>query len=310
MTPDVTIVIAAFDAEATIREALESVLLQEGPSFEIIVVDDGSRDGTEEEARRLRDPRLMVTRTMNRGVGRARNTGLWLARAQLVLFLDADDLLLPGALKAMVRPMKADPERVACLAGYRKFRGSFREPRAVALERLQRIPERDTLRELIGKNVVVNGGTLCIRTRAAREIGGFDPELRLGEDWEFWCRLAERGDFLPLRNTVALLYRQAPTGAQMRLRGTADEPNFAAVDAIHRRAELRRRFSEEELRARRRLAELDTYWSAARNELFRKNWRGFARYVARGAVRYPDSLLHWRLVKPFISGATRTLFPH
>ncbi len=310
MTPDVTIVIAAYNAEATIRETLESVLLQEGARFEIIVVDDGSQDATDEAARSLSDPRLLVTTTVNRGVGRARNTGLWLARAPLVLFLDADDLLLPGALKAMVAPMKADAERVACLAGYRKFRGSTREPRSAALERLQRIPERDTLRELIGKNFVVNGGTLCIRTRVAREIGGFDPDLRLGEDWEFWCRLAERGDFLPLRSTIALLYRQAPAGAQMRLRGTADEPNFAAVDAIHRRAELRRRFSEEELRARRRLAELDTYWGAARNELVRKNWRGFARYVARGAVRYPDSLLHWRLVKPFLSGATRTLFKH
>ncbi len=308
MSPEISIVIAAHEAEATIRETLESVFLQEGVGFEVIVVDDGSRDRTGTIARALRDARLSVMTTANHGVSRARNTGLWLARAPLVLFLDADDLLLPGALSAMVRAMDADPERVACLAGFRKFVGSWREPRSAALERLSRVPETDTLKHLIGKNFIVNGGTLCVRSRVAREVGGYDASLKLGEDWEFWCRLAERGDFLPLRDTIVLLYRQSPAGAQMRLRGTAKRPNFAAVDAIHRREELRRRFSEQELRYRRRLAELDTYWSAARNELVRRNWKGFAEYLARGAVRYPDSLLQWRLMKPFLTGATRSLF--
>ncbi len=308
MTPDISIVIAAHNAEKTIQETLESVFLQEGVAFEAIVVDDGSSDATGPVARRLHDPRLMVTTTANRGVSRARNTGLWLARAPLVLFVDADDMLLPGALKTMVAAMDSHPEHVACLAGFRKFAGSDREPRKAALERLSRVPAKETLRHLIGKNFVVNGGTLCIRTRIARETGGYDPNLRLGEDWEFWCRLAEKGDFLPLRDTVALLYRQTPSGAQMRLRGTADAPNFAAVEAIHRRSELRRRFTDQELKERRRLAELDTYWSAARNELVRRNWRSFARYLAVGAVKYPDSLLQWRLVKPFLAGATRSLF--
>lgn len=308
MNPEISIVIAAHEAEATIRETLESVFLQEGVAFEAIVVDDGSGDRTGAIARSLRDSRLSVMTTANRGVSRARNTGLWLARAPLVLFLDADDLLLPGALAAMVRAMTAEPERVACLAGFRKFVGSWREPRSAALERLARVPETDTLKHLIGKNFVVNGGALCVRSRIAREVGGYDASLKLGEDWEFWCRLAERGDFLPLRETVALLYRQSPGGAQMRLRGTAKRPNFAAVEAIHGREELRRRFSERELRRRRRLAELDAYWSAARNELLRRNWKGFAEYLARGAVRYPDSLLQWRLMKPFLRGATRSLF--
>ena len=141
-----------------------------------------------------------------------------------------------------------------------------------------------------------------MRTEAARAAGGFDPTLTLGEDWEFWCRLALLGDFAAMPEDIVLVYRQRFSSANYRLRTSPARPNYRAVDLIYANAEIRRRFSSAELMRKRRLAEIDAFWAGARNEYVQGRTVGFLKCLAIGALRYPDSIFRPRLVYLFLRG--------
>ncbi|MDE6394665.1 MAG: glycosyltransferase, partial [Duncaniella sp.] len=96
----ISVIIPAYNAQAYLRECLESVLAQSFSDWEVIVVDDGSTDSTAAIAQSFsaRDSRVRVLSTVNRGVSAARNAALGMARGEWVTFLDSDDLLPPGAL--------------------------------------------------------------------------------------------------------------------------------------------------------------------------------------------------------------------
>src|ERR687898_2245292 len=106
--PLVTVVIPCYNQAHFLGEAIESVLSQSYEHFEIIVVDDGSTDETSEVASRYEGVRLI--RQENRGLAGARNRGLEEAKGEYVVFLDADDRLLPGALEAGLGCFEAHPE--------------------------------------------------------------------------------------------------------------------------------------------------------------------------------------------------------
>ena len=112
-SPRVSVVIAAYNAERFIRETLQSVFTQTLQDFEIIVVDDGSTDGTQDVLGSVNDPRLTVIRQKNNGVSAARNAGLAVAQAPYIFFLDADDMLTSHALSRMVSTLDDNPDRVA-----------------------------------------------------------------------------------------------------------------------------------------------------------------------------------------------------
>src|SRR5919112_6190031 len=106
--PLVTVVIPCYNQAHFLGEAIESVLSQSYRNFEIIVVDDGSTDETSEVASRYEEVRLI--RQENRGLSGARNTGIRDSQGEFLVFLDADDKLLPGALEAGLRCFEAHPE--------------------------------------------------------------------------------------------------------------------------------------------------------------------------------------------------------
>lgn len=109
--PTLSVLIPAWDAAASIEAALASVLEERGIALEVLVIDDGSTDGTPDvvAAVATRDPRVTLVRVDgNEGVSAARNRGLALARSEWLAFLDADDRLLPGGVAALLRPT-ADP---------------------------------------------------------------------------------------------------------------------------------------------------------------------------------------------------------
>jgi glycosyltransferase involved in cell wall biosynthesis len=301
MIPTVTVVIPAYNSGAFIREAVESVLGQSLTSIELIVVDDGSIDDTQQVLASISDGRLTVLRQRNSGVSAARNAGLAAARAPYVLFFDADDVLLPDALARMAAVLDRMPQCVACFAHHIKIAEDGSELSNRAVLRWKLFPATDTLRQLIAKNFIFCGA-ICIRADAARAVTGFNTQLRLGEDWEFWCRLAVLSDFAAMPNDVVLLYRQRFSGANHRLRTSPLHPNFAAIDAVYSNPAICQRFAPIELKFRRRLAEIDVFWSAARNEYNQGRTMRFLAYMAIGVFRYPDSILRPRLVYLFFRG--------
>src|SRR5215204_5307150 len=115
--PLVSVIIPCYNQAHFLGEAIESVLAQSYPHFEIIVVDDGSTDNTFEVASHYSKVRLI--RQENRGVSRARNAGLRESEGSYVVFLDADDRLLPGALDAGLECFEAHPESAFVDGDYR-----------------------------------------------------------------------------------------------------------------------------------------------------------------------------------------------
>jgi glycosyltransferase involved in cell wall biosynthesis len=301
-TPPVAVVTAARNMEKYIGETIGSVLQQTLTDFEMIVIDDGSNDATAATVTAMADPRVRLISIASAGVSAARNRGLDACRAPLVVFLDADDLLLPDALGRMVATMAVHPHHVACFGHYVKIGEDGAPIGSTAPSALKRLPAKDTLRHLLCKNVIVNGGALCIRTPVARSVGGYDPALRFAEDWEFWCRLATLGDFVALPDFGAMQYRVRATGANTALAGSPFRPNLHALNLIYQAPAVRERFSPRELRRFRRLAESNVHWAAARNELTKGQLLCFAAYLIAGVLRYPGSLFQWRLTYAFLRG--------
>lgn len=304
MTPRISVIIAAHNAEAFLWETLASLQRQRFTDFEIILVDDGSTDGTRKIAER---PHCRVIALQRAGVSAARNAGLAAARASAVLFLDADDLMPPDALAALWDALQAAPDAPAVVGQHLKFWPEGEETPDMPHSRGAAMPERETLKALVRRNFIVNGGTLLIRTALARQAGGFNPRLRLGEDWDFWCRLALYGDFAVLRDRIVLHYRQRIDGAQNRLRGTPLRLNDEAVVSIFSHPHIRERLSFRERWLGRRLARQDAFWSEARAHLLRRNWLVFGAYVALGVLRYPETLFRGAQLKRYWRGAENAM---
>jgi glycosyltransferase involved in cell wall biosynthesis len=190
----VSVIIPAFNAQATIGRALDSVLAQQGVALELIVVDDGSADATadvvgahirgEPRARLLRMPR-------NAGVSAARNAGIRAAGGAYLAFLDADDIWLPGKLSKQLARIERDPQ-VALVSCNSRLVG----PDGQALKEGHRnrppVEGADAWKTLLQYNFIPTP-TVLTRTALVRQCGGFDETLAVGEDLDLWIKLGTRG---------------------------------------------------------------------------------------------------------------------
>ncbi len=199
----VTAVVPTRNREHLLRRTLAAVLAQDDIDVDVVVVDEGSSDGTRAWLRALGDERLRVVRhDLPRGVAEARNAGLALVTSPWVAFTDDDDLWAPGKLAAQVAALAADPE-----AGW-SCTGSVVVGPSLAIEDVDLPPTRaGALPALLGRNAVPGGGSSVVaRTELVRSVGGFDPELRNLADWDLWIRLAMAAPLAPVpRPLVAYL---------------------------------------------------------------------------------------------------------
>jgi glycosyltransferase involved in cell wall biosynthesis len=172
------------------------VLAQSGVELELVVVDDASTDATPAMLAAIGDSRLHTIRQQERRErAAARNAGLRAARGTLVMFLDDDDHLLPGALERMATALRLHPEAIA-VAGVRvDLYGASRGHAYPHPARRRVLP---IWRELAAGWLLAQGQYLC-RTAFARDIGGWDENVPTAEDVDFWLRLSAYGPvvFLP-----------------------------------------------------------------------------------------------------------------
>jgi len=208
--PLVSVVIPAYNCALYVAEAVESALGQTFEPHEVIVVDDGSTDGTR-AALAAYETRIRYVHQANQGAAAARNRGLLEARGDLIAFLDADDVWLPEKLEWQVRAMAALPD---CGLVYTDglaigIRGA---PSGTLVSRRARtwIDEHGTAWPHLAcgdltpvlwfENCICSSSSVMVRRRCLDETGGFDPALVIAEDYDVWIKIG-------LRHPIAMVDR-------------------------------------------------------------------------------------------------------
>lgn len=287
-SPSFSIIIPARNAEAYLDETLNSLHAQTNRDFEAIIVDDGSTDATAAIAgtHQARDQRFRTVSGPGRGVSAARNLGLSASGAPALLFLDADDLLLPDSLERFRAALDASTAPAALGVVQRIAEDGSPLP---GNDNVALAGDSDHLTRLLQKNFVVNGGALAIRREAIEACGPYDTDLAYGEDWEFWCRLAELGDFATIPGAPVLSYRQRASGANYRARGSVLAWGVPCLKKIAERKTLKARYGRR-LNRLLRSRQIDIFWSGVRSE-FQFGSRARALVIAfAGVLLYPDSI--------------------
>jgi glycosyltransferase involved in cell wall biosynthesis len=185
MGPLVSVVIAVRDSENFVESAVRSALAQTYAPLEIVVVDDGSADGTSEIIARIHDARLRVLRTAGIGSAAARNAGIRATSGPYLAFLDADDLWDRKKIATHVRALQSSPE-----ADLTFSRSRLIDENGANL----RLPVRRArgsydFESLLRDNVIGNGSAVVVRRSAIPE-GGFDEARTACIDYDLWLRIA------------------------------------------------------------------------------------------------------------------------
>lgn len=221
--PRVSVVIPVRNGKEFIHEAINSILTQSFAALEVIVVDDGSNDFDYTTLTQI-DPRIRTLRREGGGVSLARNAGMQHARGEFIAFLDADDVWFPGKLQAQMRYFDAHPEVGVVFGGFIRWtansKGEFPPADSLWLD-CENTAKAELARSgwiytrlLLGLLVGMN--TAIIRRSVYRAVGGFNPSMRVGEDYDFWLKAARIMQMHALAGPVAF-YRIHGSSAMHRL---------------------------------------------------------------------------------------------
>ncbi|MDP2790400.1 MAG: glycosyltransferase family A protein [Rectinemataceae bacterium] len=196
--PVVSVIIPLYNKARFIEKTLRSVIAQEYADFEVIVIDDGSKDDGADRAEALGDIRIKVLRFPNGGVSTARNRGIQSARSEFVAFLDADDYWEPQFLSSLLMAFKKNPEVVAAFCAI--LEGSAR---------INRMPKVGSIIEDYPKWFIRTNGrglwssNLMARKDALERAGGFPEGVQNGEDTDTWFRLSFQGPIAYIPKALA-----------------------------------------------------------------------------------------------------------
>lgn len=211
--PLVSVIMPSYNTARFIGEAIDSVLEQDYPHKELIVIDDGSTDGTVDVVRGYGERVRLITQH-NQGAAVARNAGLAAARGELIAFQDSDDLWLPGKLRAQVGHLQRHPEVGLVYGRWAVWKpdadGRFAPARAIPPP-----PEPDAAppavvaegsgwlynRLLFGS--LMHTITVMVRRSLIDRVGAFDPTLKRGQDYDYWIRASRETEIHQLDRQMA-----------------------------------------------------------------------------------------------------------
>lgn len=216
-----SIIIPLYNKVSVIADTLQSVLTQDYSQYEIVVVDDGSTDGSAEVVKNLNDRRIRLFQIPNGGVSHARNYGAQQAQNRWLMFLDGDDLFKPGTLNEFARLITKYPYDEVFLAKYvstddKKY-GGFTGKREGIYE--------NTMSAIWHKRFNAHPGNTVCSKEAFSKTGGFDERMSYYEDWEFGVKLLlqYRVVFTPF---VCMEYVVANNEARVRLHPLEKETGY------------------------------------------------------------------------------------
>ena len=229
--PQVSVVIPVWNGERYLKQAIESILAQDFPHFELIIVDDGSTDNSARIAASFaHDCRVSILKQENAGVVAARNSGLRVAQAEFVAFLDADDIAKPNRLTKQIAYLQENPN-VAVLGSHITY---FNESKGEFYTQIFPVGPSHLAHALKDGNPLAQPAVM-LRKSMALAAGGYREAFRFGaEDYDLWLRLSERH---PLDNLpeVLTLYRIHTDSLTHQLRHEQALAGLAAACAHRRR---------------------------------------------------------------------------
>jgi glycosyltransferase involved in cell wall biosynthesis len=236
MTPDVSVVVPTFNRAHLLPESLESILAQDGVSLEVVVVDDGSTDGTAALLRGWRDARVRYVPRPHAGIAAARNAGVAVAAARYVAFHDSDDRALPGRLAVPVEFLRAHPDVDLVIQNGRMLPGEdgHAEPEApwIAPGVARALAARPIgVAEVFRWNLGQLQG-MCFTRRCLDATGPLDPSFEILDDLDLVLRVTVRFRAVFL-DVPAFAYRRHPAGVA-RDRGKVREEAIRLADKLVR----------------------------------------------------------------------------
>jgi glycosyltransferase involved in cell wall biosynthesis len=224
--PAVSVIVPAYNAAAFIGDALESALSQTLSPHDVVVVDDGSTDGTHAEVGRFA-PHVLCVRQANQGVAAARNHGVAKTRGPLLAFLDADDAWLAHKLEKQVEVFLQNERCVAVGCG---LHVTDRDLHVVRTES----GNRSTLEDLLlmrGDGGITSGSRVMVTREALLRIGGYAPALSTSADWDLALRLYGVGEVHTLAEPL-VFYRQHDLNMHRAVAATEREMRRVLADAL------------------------------------------------------------------------------
>jgi glycosyltransferase involved in cell wall biosynthesis len=298
---EVSAIIPTYNRRELVVRAIDSVLSQTRSVDEIVVVDDGSTDGTEAHLRQRYGDRIRYVWQANAGVSAARNHGMSIAKGKYFALLDSDDEWLPEKTARQVEWMDTHPDFGMVICDVQRVDGEHRP--------IDVFRRRDTIREdgwvlrWIIHNPALAPASALLRREVIDDVGGFDTGLRTAEDIDFHLRVAQR-------------WRIGVVEAELvrAMRGhdglSAESSTYDDYVRVVERAVENAKGKVDEIELRRALAA--TYARNARGMLIRKRWGDGWRLASRAWRLTPDPALRSELLKliPFgVRRAARSLLP-
>jgi glycosyltransferase involved in cell wall biosynthesis len=191
--PRVSVVIPTYNRAHLVSRSIQSVLSQTYQDFEVIVVDDGSTDNTSEAVNSIGDERVNYIRhDVNKGASASRNTGIRAARGELIGFLDSDDEWLPQKLQKQVDRFDiASPNVGLVYGGYVVIDDETKK----AIGQVHPEKRGYVFKEVLKASHPPSPLTPLVKRECFEKVGLFDEDIRFGEDWDMWLRIAEHYEF-------------------------------------------------------------------------------------------------------------------
>lgn len=200
--PVVQVVIPVYNRRALLAQCLESVFAQTFRDFAVVLVDDGSTDGSVELARSFGD-RVSIIEQPNSGPAAARNAGVRYSNCAYVAFLDSDDLWDDRKLERQIQFMDSNPSVGASCADAHIIRNG-----RILKKTLQRscglAQSSEEIKRGIATRNLIATSTAVVRRCVFDAVGGFDESLRMSEDWDFWMRLSRITDIVPINEPLGM----------------------------------------------------------------------------------------------------------
>ncbi len=195
--PVLSVLMPVYNGREYLRPAIDSILAQTFTDFELIIVNDGSTDGSEKIIQEYRDPRIVLITQKNQGVARSLNNGLDVARGKYVRRHDADDTSTPDSFQIQITFLESHPEYVmvcgqeAFMTATGKIAWKYRVPNNIFFQG-RALVDLDFSHFSISSSSPVVHGTACFRREEVISLGKYRTEFTVSEDNDLWLRLLEK----------------------------------------------------------------------------------------------------------------------